>query len=90
MTLFEEFVARGLVEATTDPEIAKMLETPQTIYCGFDPSASSLQAGTGIRDPFDAVTVTSDFWPLFTPDSPVTAAVSFFPQTYTMIKAAIQ
>ena len=45
MTLFEEFVARGLVEATTDPEIAKMLETPQTIYCGFDPSASSLQAG---------------------------------------------
>ena len=45
MTLFEEFVARGLVEATTDPEIEKMLETPQTIYCGFDPSASSLQAG---------------------------------------------
>ena len=45
MTLFEEFEARGLVEAVTDPEIAKMLETPQTIYCGFDPSASSLQAG---------------------------------------------
>ena len=45
MTLFEELSARGLVEATTDPEIAKMLETPQTIYCGFDPSASSLQAG---------------------------------------------
>ena len=45
MTLFEELVARGLVEATTDPEIEKMLETPQTIYCGFDPSASSLQAG---------------------------------------------
>ena len=32
MTLFEELVARGLVEATTDPEIEKMLETPQTIY----------------------------------------------------------
>ena len=45
MTLFEEFEARGLVQAVTDPEIAKMLETPQTIYCGFDPSASSLQAG---------------------------------------------
>ena len=45
MTLFEELQARGLVEAVTDPEIAKMLETPQTIYCGFDPSASSLQAG---------------------------------------------
>ena len=45
MTLFEELQARGLVEAVTDPEIAKILETPQTIYCGFDPSASSLQAG---------------------------------------------
>ena len=45
MTLFEELVARGLVEAVTDPEIGKMLETPQTVYCGFDPSANSLQAG---------------------------------------------
>lgn len=45
MTLFEELKARGLVEAVSDPEIEKMLETPQTIYCGFDPSASSLQAG---------------------------------------------
>ena len=45
MTLFEELEARGLVEAVTDPEIARMLETPQTVYCGFDPSASSLQAG---------------------------------------------
>ncbi|MBO7166162.1 MAG: tyrosine--tRNA ligase [Kiritimatiellae bacterium] len=45
MTLFEELEARGLVDAVTDPEISKMLETPQTIYCGFDPSANSLQAG---------------------------------------------
>ena len=45
MTLFEELQARGLVEAVTDPAIEKMLATPQTIYCGFDPSASSLQAG---------------------------------------------
>ena len=45
MTLFEELDARGLVEAVTDPEIGKMLETPQTVYCGFDPSANSLQAG---------------------------------------------
>lgn len=45
MTLFEELKARGLVEAVSDPEIEKMLETPQTIYCGFDPSANSLQAG---------------------------------------------
>ena len=45
MTLLEELKARGLVEAVTDPEIEKMLETPQTVYCGFDPSAASLQAG---------------------------------------------
>lgn len=45
MTLFQELVARGLVQSVSDPEIQKMLETPQTIYCGFDPSASSLQAG---------------------------------------------
>ena len=45
MTLFEELTARGLVEAVSDPEIGKMLETPQTVYCGFDPSANSLQAG---------------------------------------------
>ena len=45
MTLLEELKARGLVEAVTDPEIEKMLETPQTVYCGFDPSAASLQTG---------------------------------------------
>ena len=44
MTLFKELEARGLVAAVSDPGIEKMLETPQTIYCGFDPSASSLQA----------------------------------------------
>ena len=45
MTLLEELKARGLVEAVTDPEIEKLLETPQTVDCGFDPSAASLQAG---------------------------------------------
>ena len=45
MTLFEELEARGLMEAVTDPGIGRMLETPQTVYCGFDPSANSLQAG---------------------------------------------
>ena len=45
MTLFEELSARGLVEATTAPEIEKLLDAPQTVYCGFDPSAASLQAG---------------------------------------------
>lgn len=45
MNLIEELKERGLVEALTDPEIGKMLEKPATLYCGFDPSAKSLQAG---------------------------------------------
>ena len=45
MTLFKELEARGLIHSVTDPKIESMLETPQTIYCGFDPSSSSLQAG---------------------------------------------
>ena len=45
MKLLEELKARGLVEALTDPGIEKALESPMTVYCGFDPSARSLQAG---------------------------------------------
>ncbi len=45
MKLIEELKARGLVEALTNPEIEQALETPMTVYCGFDPSARSLQAG---------------------------------------------
>ena len=45
MKLIDELKARGLVEALTDPEIEKALERPMTVYCGFDPSARSLQAG---------------------------------------------
>lgn len=45
MNLFEDLKARGLIEALTDPEIEKTLEKPLTLYCGFDPSARSLQAG---------------------------------------------
>ena len=45
MKLFQELVARGLVQAVSDPEIEQMLERPMTVYCGFDPSANSLQAG---------------------------------------------
>ena len=45
MKLIDELKARGLVEALTDPEIEKALEKPITVYCGFDPSARSLQAG---------------------------------------------
>ena len=45
MKLIEELKARGLVEALTDPSIEEALECPMTVYCGFDPSARSLQAG---------------------------------------------
>ncbi len=45
MKLLDELKARGLVEALTDPEIEKALDRPTTVYCGFDPSARSLQAG---------------------------------------------
>ncbi len=45
MKLIEELKARGLVESLTDPEIEKALDKPMTVYCGFDPSARSLQAG---------------------------------------------
>ena len=45
MKLLEELRERGLVEALTDPEIEKALDAPTTVYCGFDPSARSLQAG---------------------------------------------
>ena len=46
MTLFEELKYRGLIKDFSNEErIAKMLETPQTIYCGFDPSAASMHMG---------------------------------------------
>ena len=45
MKLIDELRARGLVEATTDPELEKALDSRVTLYCGFDPSARSLQAG---------------------------------------------
>ncbi len=45
MKLLDELKTRGLVEALTDPGIEQALEKPMTVYCGFDPSARSLQAG---------------------------------------------
>ncbi|MBR3223607.1 MAG: tyrosine--tRNA ligase [Kiritimatiellae bacterium] len=45
MRLIDELKARGLVEALTDPGVEAALERPMTVYCGFDPSARSLQAG---------------------------------------------
>lgn len=45
MKLIEELKARGLIESLTSPDIEAALEKPMTLYCGFDPSARSLQAG---------------------------------------------
>ena len=45
MKLIEELKERGLIDSLTDPAIAEALEKPVTLYCGFDPSAKSLQAG---------------------------------------------
>jgi len=36
---------RGLFEAVTAPDVARLVETPTAVYAGFDPSASSLQVG---------------------------------------------
>ncbi len=45
MKLIDELKERGLIESVTDPKLAEALERPMTLYCGFDPSARSLQAG---------------------------------------------
>ena len=36
---------RGLLEDVTNPEIEKAVESPITVYAGFDPSSDSLQVG---------------------------------------------
>ena len=45
MRLIDDLKSRGLVEALTDPAVEDALDRPLTVYCGFDPSARSLQAG---------------------------------------------
>lgn len=46
MNLFEELSWRGLIkDFSNEEEIKEMLSTPQTIYCGFDPSAASMHVG---------------------------------------------
>jgi len=43
---FEILLDRGFVEQCTDEGgLRELLKTPQTIYCGFDPSAKSLHIG---------------------------------------------
>jgi tyrosyl-tRNA synthetase len=44
--IIKDLVDRGLLDSFSDKEnVSKMLQTKQTIYCGFDPSAESLQLG---------------------------------------------
>lgn len=43
--IIEELKERGLFEDMTSPELAKKVESPLTVYAGFDPSSDSLQVG---------------------------------------------
>ena len=44
--IFAELDARGLVHTSTDPHLPEILDqSPVTLYCGFDPTAPSLQVG---------------------------------------------
>ena len=46
MNLYEELVARNLVKDVSNvDEVKDLLSKPTTIYCGFDPSASSMHVG---------------------------------------------
>ena len=46
MKFIEELQWRGLVKDVTDLEgVSERLETPATVYCGFDPTADSLHVG---------------------------------------------
>ncbi len=46
MDILEELKYRGLIEQySSEEEIKKLLKEPTVIYCGFDPSASSLHLG---------------------------------------------
>ena len=45
-SLFDELDQRGLIAQTTNPtSLREFLAQPQTIYCGFDPTAGSLHIG---------------------------------------------
>ena len=46
MNLIEDLEYRGLIKDFSNKEkVTELLKTPQTIYCGFDPSASSMHIG---------------------------------------------
>ncbi|CAE6430079.1 unnamed protein product [Rhizoctonia solani] len=43
--LLDELESRGLVAQITSPDLAKSLQKPVTLYCGVDPTASSIHVG---------------------------------------------
>jgi len=43
--ILQTLEARGLLDDVTSPEVHKALQSPVTLYAGFDPSSDSLQAG---------------------------------------------
>ena len=44
--IVDELIWRGLIEQFSDEEkVRELFSTPQTVYCGFDPSASSMHLG---------------------------------------------
>ncbi len=46
MTLIEELQTRGLIAQASDlDQVQQLLTEPQTLYCGFDPTAGSLHIG---------------------------------------------
>ena len=49
MNVFEDLESRGLIDSTSNKEnLDKLMKSKCTIYCGFDPSAKSLQLGNFI------------------------------------------
>ena len=49
MNIIDDLERRGLLDNFSDEErVKKLFDTPQTVYCGFDPSAKSLQLGNCI------------------------------------------
>ena len=50
MDLLQELEVRGLIkDISNESEVRELLKTPQTIYCGFDPSASSMHIGNFVE-----------------------------------------
>ncbi|MEO1972205.1 MAG: hypothetical protein ABGX07_11655 [Pirellulaceae bacterium] len=44
--LYDDLQWRGLIYQSTDEQIPHILNTPRTVYVGFDPTADSLHIGS--------------------------------------------